>query len=224
MRRTWIAVGLLVFTAVSAAAYQRGNGWKEFRYTGSRLKADLAHPDALIRTASLSGLPRDLLKAPIAHDVLTEDLVFYYEQHEDRLGLNGAIKRIAYEHHLDWSDRILAGAFNEPAEVALWRDGKGALRHYAIVMRRGMLGKVLQEAAAVALKDSQLRRAGEIDIGGSKATVFALELNPRSTLLLVSRGDRIAVLSDPGLLFDSGNAVVPAARDAVAGWLRDDGA
>ncbi len=223
MRHTWIVVSLLIFTIASATAYQRVSGWKEFHYTGSRLKADLAHPDALIRTFSLSRLPRDLLKVPIAHDVLTEDLVFYYEQHEDKLGLSGAIKRIAYEHNLDWSDRILASVFNESAEVALWRDGKGALRHYAIVMRRSVLSKVLLEAASVALKDSQLRRAGEIDIDSGKATVFALELNPRSTLLLVSWGDRIAVLSDPGLLFDSGNAVVPAARDAMAKWLSNEG-
>ncbi|MGZ3159331.1 MAG: DUF2138 family protein, partial [Burkholderiaceae bacterium] len=101
MRRTWIIVGLIVTATASAAIYQRGSNWKEFHFVGSRLKVDLAHPDALIRTTSLSKLPRDLLKVPIARDVLTEDLAFYYEQHEDRLGLSGAIKRIAYERKLD---------------------------------------------------------------------------------------------------------------------------
>ncbi|NOU00904.1 MAG: DUF2138 family protein [Gallionella sp.] len=223
MRRIWIFVGLLAFTAASAAAYQRGIHWREFHFTGSRLKVDLAHPDALIRTTSLSQLPRDLLKVPIAHDVLTEDLAFYYEQNEDRLGLNGAIKRISYEHKLNWTDRILASVFNEPAEVALWRDDKGALRHYAIVMRRNSLSKVLQEAASVALQDTQLNRAGEIDIGNSKATVLALEINPRRTVLLISQGDRIVVLSDPGLLFDAGNTIVSSARAAVVEWLSKEG-
>jgi uncharacterized protein YfaA (DUF2138 family) len=222
MRRTWIIV-ILLLTAASAAAYQRGSNWKEFHFVGSRLMVDLAHPDAVIRTASLSALPRDLLKVPMARDVLTEDLAFYYEQHEDRLGLNGAIKRIAYEHKLDWGDRILASALNEPAEVALWRDGKGALRHYAIVLRRNVLAKVMQEAATVALKDNQLKRAGEIDTAAGKAMVLALEVNPRRTLLLVSQGERIVVLSDPGLLFNGGNKVVPKARAAVAEWLQSDG-
>lgn len=223
MRRNWIILGLVITAVAGAAGYQRGSNWKEFHFTGSRLMADLAHPDALIRTASLSKLPRDLLKVPIARDVLTEDLAFYYEQHEDRLGLNGAIKRIAYEHKLDWTDRILVSALNEPAEVALWRDGKGALRHYAIVLRRNTLSKVLQEAASVALKDSQLKRAGEIDSAAGKVAVYALEINPRRTLLLLSQGERIVVLSDPGLLFNGKNQMVPAASAAVTAWLENDG-
>jgi uncharacterized protein YfaA (DUF2138 family) len=225
MRRTWI-IGVLaaVTAAAGAAAYQRGAHWKEFKYVGTRLMANLDQPDALIRTQSLSRLPRDLLKVPIAKDVLTEDLVFYYEQNEDRLGLKGAIKRIAYEHKLDWTDRIIATAFDEAAEVALWRDGKGALRHFAMVMQRNTLSKVLQEAATVALKDQQLSVAGEIDAGGDKVKVYALTLNPRRTLLLVSKGSRIVVLSDPGLLFDKGNKVVPQAQAAIAEWLEKDGA
>ncbi|HXA47414.1 MAG TPA: DUF2138 family protein [Burkholderiaceae bacterium] len=223
MRRIWIVVGLIVTAVAGAAAYQRGANWKEFHFPGSRLMVDLAHPDALIRTASLSALPRDLLKAPIARDVLTEDLLFYYEQNEDRLGINGAIKRIAYEHKLEWTDRILGSVLDEPAEVGMWRDGKGALRHYAIVMRRNAMSKVLQEAATVALKDSQLTQAGEIDTPSGKAAVMALEINPRRTLLLVAHGDRLIVLSDPGLLFDRDNKMLAAAQAAVASWLEQDG-
>lgn len=224
MRRTWIIAGLVAAAVASAAGYQRGLNWKEFHYLDTRLMADLGQPDALIRTTSLSKLPRDLLKVPIARDVLTEDLAFYYEQNEDALGLKGAVKRIAYEHKLGWTDRILAAALDEPAEVALWRDGKGALRHFAIVMQRNTLARVMQEAATVAFKDRQLKLAGEIETGGAKAMVYALEINPRRTLLLVTRGDRIVVLSDPGLLFDRGNKVVPAARAAVAEWLDSEGA
>lgn len=223
MRRTWIVVGMLVIAA-GAAAYQRGSNWKEFHFTGSRLMADLAHPDAMIRTTSLAKLPGDLLKAPIARDVLTEDLAFYYEQHEDRLGLNGAIKRIAYEHKLAWTDHILISVLNEPAEIAFWRDGKGALRHYAFVLRRNALTKVLQQAATLALKDAQLKRAGEISTAGGPAIILALEINPRRTLLLISHSDRIVVLSDPGLLFSTGNEIVPAAGKAVTDWLENEGA
>ncbi|HVK54788.1 MAG TPA: DUF2138 family protein [Burkholderiales bacterium] len=224
MRRTWIVVVLVVATVASAAGYQRVGPWKEFRYASARLMADLNKPDALIRTQSLAKLPHDLLKAPIAKEVLTEDLAFYYEQHEDRRGLNGSIKRIAYEHKVDWTDRILATALDEPAEVALWRDGKGALRHFAIVMQQRTLAKVLREAAVVALKDQQLTLAGEIEIGAAAVKVYALAINPRRTLLLIASGDRMVVLSDPGLLFDKGNKVTPDARAAIAEWLTDDGA
>jgi uncharacterized protein YfaA (DUF2138 family) len=34
----------------------------------------------------------------------------------------------------------------------------------------------------------------------------------------------MVVLSDPGLLFNNGNKMLPAARDAIAGWLANDGA
>jgi uncharacterized protein YfaA (DUF2138 family) len=223
MARIWILVGLVVAAAASAATYQRGSHWKEYRYPGTRLMADLGTPDAVIRTASLAKLPRDLLKAPIAREVLTEDLAFYYEHNEDRLGFDGALRRIAYEHRLGWSDRIVAATLDAPAEVALWRDGKGALRHFAIVMHRNSLARLLHEAGTIALKDRQLKKAGEIDMPGGKALVLALELNPRRTFLLVASGERVALLSDPGLLFNEGGAMAPEARAAIAAWLEADG-
>ncbi|HEX8954974.1 MAG TPA: DUF2138 family protein, partial [Burkholderiaceae bacterium] len=223
MRQSWFIAGLVGILTVGAIGYGLVIGGKHYRYGGSRLMVDLGRPDALIRTASLSQLPRDFLKVPIAHDVLTEDLVYYYEQGEDRLGMNGALKRIAYEHELDWSDKLLVSVFDEPAELAFWRDGKGALRNYALVVRRNALAKVLQEAAKVALQDSQLSQAGAIETPGGKAKVYALTLNPRRTLLLIGQGDKLVVLSDPGMLFDKNNKVVAGAQDAIGQWLTDDG-
>ena len=223
MRRIWIVVGLIVSAVAGAATYKRASNWKEFHYFGTGAMANLVHPDAVIRTASLSQLPHDLLKVPIARDVLTEDLVFYYEQHEDRLGLGGAIKRIAYEHHLDWSDQLLAKLLDQPAEVALWRDGKGALRHYVVAVKRNALSRVLQEAATVALKDQQLTLAGEIETGSGKAQVLALEVNPRRKFLLVSQSDTLLIFSDPGLLFARDGKLAPEARKVVAGWLGKEG-
>lgn len=223
MRRAGVVLGLLVVTIASAATYRHGSNWQEFHFVGTRLMADLNQPDALIRTSSLSKLPHDVLKVPLVRDVLTEDLAFYYEQHEDRMGVGGAIKRIAYERNLDWTDKLLVSALNEPAEVAWWRDGKGALRHYALVLRRNMLTKVLQQAANIAMNDTQLKRAGELDTGKGKATILALEVNPRRTFLLISLGDRLVVLSDAGLLFDAKGQIVPASRVAVSAWLNEDG-
>ncbi len=133
------------------------------------------------------------------------------------------VKRIAWEHNVGWSDRMLALALDEPAELAFWRDGNGALRHYALVMRRGALATLLQDAAAVALKDKQLVLLK--DAGGHRLDfpVYALKLSPRRTLIVAVRGGRIGVLSDPGLLLDREGRFVPAARDAVAAWLAKDG-
>ena len=101
--RRRLAAILVVAVALLGAAFAayRHFGWNRATLGASRLMVDLAAPDAVIASASLSKLPRDLLKVPVLRDVLTEDLVFYYEQHEDRLGLAGAVKRIAWEHNLD---------------------------------------------------------------------------------------------------------------------------
>ncbi|MDD2951233.1 MAG: DUF2138 family protein, partial [Sulfuricurvum sp.] len=224
MRRIWIAVGLItVFTSVIVAV-SLNNGYflKPYHFIGTQLRADLNQPDAYIRTKSLSSLPSDLLRVPIAHDVLTEDLAFYYDNHEDRLGVSGAIKRIAYEHDLDWSDKILAGVLNEPAEIALWRDGHGALRHYAIVIKRNVWSKLIQQIATVAVNDTQLTKAGEITTRQGKITLFALEINPHRTFLIMSQRDTLVVLSDPGLLLDNEGNVISEASNTISSWLDSD--
>lgn len=231
-RGRWIFTGLGVIAAALAllAAY-RYLGWAapnaiaaELARDAMHVPADLAQPDAVIRSTSLARLPRDLLRLPLARDVLTEDIVFYYEQHEDRLALRGALRRIAYEHRLEWSDRVIEAALDAPAEIGLWRDGKGALRRFAVVLERNMFAKLLEEAAAVAMKDRQLRLAGEMSVGGHATPIFALTLSPRRTLLVVAGGERIAVLSDAGLLFDQKGNVIAAAQRAVSDWLAQAGA
>lgn len=224
MRRIWIAIGFItLFTSVIVAVgLSNGSHLKPFHYTGTQLKADLQHPDAYIRTKSLSTLPADLLRVPIAHDVLTEDLAFYYDNHEDRLGVSGAIKRIAYEHNLNWSDKILASVLNEPAEIALWRDGHGALRHYAIIMKRNIWSKIMQEIATVTKDDTQLTKAGEIETSKGKITVFALEINPRRTFLIMSQNDTLVILSDPGLLLDNDGKIVAEANNELSAWFNND--
>jgi uncharacterized protein YfaA (DUF2138 family) len=214
---------LAVSAAVAlAAAVEHAANWKPFQYPGTLLKVDLTRPDAVIRTASLARLPRDLLRAPIARDVLTEELAFYYEQHEDRLGLAGALKRMAFEYDLGLGDRILASALNEPAELAFWRDGRGALRHYAVVIRRNFVAQVLQQLARVAANDAQLKLAGEIPSSSGKLKVFALEVNPRRTFLLVGQGDRLVLLSDPGLLLDGKQKANKLAAATVVRWLEEE--
>jgi uncharacterized protein YfaA (DUF2138 family) len=165
------------------------------------LNLDLAKPDALVLTESLSTLPRDLLSIPLAHDVLREDFLFYYEQNEDRLGLKGSLRRIAYEHELAWGDQLIRMVLDAPAEVALWRDSDGTLKHFAIAVSRGTLARLLEEAGKVALKDSQLRLAGDLSVGGDNVPVYALDYAYQRTLLIAAHGDRMVILSHPGMLF-----------------------
>ena len=75
-RRTWILAalaGLLLSAAGLGVWHLRGGAG--FGGAINALGIDLARPDAYIHTPALSRLPRDLVKAPIARDLLTEDFV-----------------------------------------------------------------------------------------------------------------------------------------------------
>lgn len=220
-------IGKIVAGTAAAGALllaYRVFGWDSMGAVNS-LQLDLSKPDALVVTRSLSTLPRDLLTIPLARDVLREEFLFYYEQSEDRLGLKGSLRRIAYEHELGWGDQLLRMVLDQPAEVALWRDGDGSLKHYAIAVSRDQLARVLAEAGKVALKDSQLTLAGELEVEGSDVPVYALQTTPRSTLLFAAHGRRMVILSHPGMLFGQATQPPkpgPADKDAariVAGLL-----
>lgn len=196
--RKWLAAIAIVVCALLA---YRVFGWTD-RAPSSFLGLDLADPDAVILSQSLSTLPRDLLAIPIARDVLTEDFVYYYEQGADWLGLKGSLRRIAYEHELNWGDELLRTVLDQPAELALWRDADGTLKHYAIVIARTGFTRLLEEAGKVALKDSQLQRAGALDIDGDSVPLYALDYGYQRTLLFAAHGKRLLVLSHPGMLLD----------------------
>src|SRR5207247_2034465 len=152
---------------------------------------DLARPDALVQTASLADLPRDLLTVPMFRDVLTEDFVTYYEQTEGRLSLGGTLRRLAYEHDLDLGDRVIHAVIDQPAEIALWKAGDGRLGHSLVVVSRTGLTRILEMAAKVALKDAQLTRVeGDLEVDGGAVPVYALAYARRRVLLFAGHGDR----------------------------------
>ncbi len=220
-RKQWVVVavaGLLLLSAAGLGVL-RLRGGAGFDGAINARSIDLARPDAYIYTPALSRLPRDLVKAPIARDLLTEDFAFYYEEHEDRLGLRGALKRLAFEHRTTLTDHLIELALDEPAEVALWADAKGAPRHWLIAMSRGVLARALQELAPLAAQDRQLSAIGELRLNGAEVTVYALALSPRRTLAIASQGERVLVLSDPGLLFDGQRQADEASRGVVADLL-----
>ena len=199
--KVWIGIGVvasLVAIGAIVATTARGRFGGEINALG----VDLARPDAYVSTPALSKLPRDMVKAPVLREVLDEDFAFYYEEHEDRLGLRGAVKRIAFEHDKTLSDQLLEAALDEPAEMAFWADAKGAPRYWLMAITRNTLARTLQELGSVALKDNQLSVIESVRIGSAQVSAYALKLSPRRTLALLSLGNRVVVLSDPGLLFD----------------------
>ncbi|MBV7561470.1 DUF2138 domain-containing protein [Pseudomonas sp. sia0905] len=211
-------VALLLTAGLLAACGQ------DSRELGERsaLGLDLKHPDALIESASLSRLPKDLLAVPLLRDTLTEDFVFYYEHNADRLGLVGSLRRIIYERDLQLRDNLLDELLDQPADVALWKGADGKLKHFVMVMQRGGLAKVLEPLAHVALDDTQLSQAGELRVDGSSVPLYRLNYLGDRALLLASHGDKLLVLSSPGMLFGEDDKLGRDATESVEALLDGD--
>lgn len=205
-KKLWVGLGVI---ALIASGVVFGVVWNKTPLSSAGLNLDMAAPDALIRSNSLSRLPTDLLRVPLLHDLLTEDFLFYYENSEGRLGLSGTIRRIAYEHDVTLTDELIKLVMDEPAEVAMWRASNGTLKYYAIAMTRSKLAKFLEPAAKIALKDKQLTMVGEVKVGGDTVQLFALEYAWNRKLLLASHADRVVVFSDPGMVLDSNGDLNP---------------
>ncbi|MGW8463227.1 DUF2138 domain-containing protein [Pseudomonas sp. CLCA07] len=168
-------------------------------------KLGMSRPDGLLETHSLSQLPKDLLTVPFLKETLTEDFVFYYETHVDRLGLIGSLRRIIYEHDLKLQDSLIEQLFDQPADVALWRGADGRLKDFLLVMDRGGLAKVLEPLAKVALDDSQLTKLSDVKVGADDVTLYQLTYNNSKALVFASHGDKLVVLSNPSKLYDPSN-------------------
>ncbi len=207
--RRWplLLVGLCLVASVAG-----GFGWLLLKpkappveLAGDRL--GLSRPDALLETRSLSQLPKDLLTVPFLKATLTEDFVFYYETHADRLGLIGSLRRIIYEHDLKLQDSLIEQLFDQPADVALWRGADGRLKDFLLVMDRGGLAKLLEPLAKVALDDTQLSVFGNLKVGGDEVPLYQLSYNASKSLLFASRGDKLVVLSNPAKYYDPESGV-----------------
>ncbi|MGE8148563.1 DUF2138 domain-containing protein [Pseudomonas frederiksbergensis] len=166
-------------------------------------KLGMSRPDGLLETNSLSQLPKDLLAVPFLKETLTEDFVFYYEAHADRLGLIGSLRRIIYEHDLKLQDSLIEQLFDQPADVALWRGADGRLKDFLLVMDRGGLAKLLEPLAKVALDDTQLTQVGTVKVGADDVALYQLTYNATKALLFASHGDKLVVLSNPTKLYDA---------------------
>ncbi|MGR8936023.1 MAG: DUF2138 family protein [Gammaproteobacteria bacterium] len=170
-----------------------------------RVEVNLLKPDAFLNTQNLSQLPKDLLAAPILRDAASEELFFYYREDEGRLGLEGALRRMSFEHELGLSDRFIAVILDRPAQIAFWKSPNGRLGRWLMLVRREGLVPVLENLAKAALGDSQLRIAGTLPSPGHPQ-VFELSHGRRLKLYFASIGEQFAVFSDPGLLLSAGLA------------------
>lgn len=188
----------------------------------SALGLDLKRPDALIESVSLSRLPKDILAVPLLRDTLTEDFVFYYQDNADRLGLSGSLRRIIYERDLKLQDTLLDELLDQPAEVALWRGADGKLKHVLLTIERGGLARVLEPLAHVALDDSQLSQAGELRVDGDSVPLYRLSYLGDRSVLLASHGDRLLVLSSPGMLMDEAGQLAKDATESVESLLEGE--
>lgn len=226
--RRWpaIVVGLCLVAGVAG-----GMGWLMHKNTApapqlAAEKLGMSRPDGLLETRSLSQLPRDLLAVPFLKETLTEDFIFYYQSHADRLGLIGSLRRIIYEHDLKLQDSLIEQLFDQPADVALWRGADGRLRDFLLVMDRGGLAKVLEPLAKVALDDSQLSKIAEVKVGADDVALYQLNYNASKALLFGSHGDKLVVLSNPAKLYDPQSGVTQesgsVSTQAIAALLNGD--
>jgi uncharacterized protein YfaA (DUF2138 family) len=218
-RRRILTLAALAPVALAGLLLSHRSGWARYEGRFAPQPVDLSRPDVLVRTRSLRALPKDLLRVPIARDLLTEEAAFYYEDHPDRLSLSGSLRRIAYEHDLRWSDEIVSWALDEPAELALFSGPAGSLDTWVLATARPEVAAIAQELASVVPKDSHVKVAGSLASDGDEVPVYALDYGSRRTLLVASAHKRVAVLSEPGLLLDEGRGVRGDAASVVGRLL-----
>lgn len=223
----WISISIGALLSIGIAGYAiQTQLWRSGNVltpviAHNNLGIDLHHPDVLIDSYSLGQLPKDLLKIPLLSDILTEDFIFYYQNNGDRLGLEGSVRRIVYEHDLNLRDRLLNILLNEPAKVALWHDAKGRLSHFMVVIHRGGMARLLEPLALAITSDNQLTKTdlNGLKIGGVAIPVYQLRYNGKS-LLFASHGDNLLLLSSSEMMFNKDKQEqlsVEVAQDLLAG-------
>ncbi|MDE3071262.1 MAG: DUF2138 family protein [Pseudomonadota bacterium] len=170
----------------------------------------LARPDALIVSTSLRDLPRDLLKVPLLRVVLTEDFVFYYQQNSHLLGIEGTLRRIAYEHGLSLRDDAIALLLDRPADIALWRGRDGRLSHWMIDTDGHAWLPLLKIAASLVGSDPAIREVGTLPLPGGKTTpLYKLEYGLGRSVFFAGANGHLVLFSDPAMVDGKGYGDAP---------------
>lgn len=187
---------------------------------GAALNVDLRQPDFLLQSKELSRLPKDIADTPMLAGLVDEQLVFHYEEDEARLSVEGSLRRLAYEHHLDLSDRFLSALLAAPAEVGVWRGSKGRPEYFVAVIERGALAKLSEALTKIVSGDQQLKLAGKVSVSGDDVPVYALTYSGGRTLAFAGKGERLIVLSDPRLAFGENNKITDDAANILPNLLQ----
>ncbi len=198
-RLKWVwALAIVLVAAVAAFA------WYRLRMpvqSDNQAEISLGNPDVWIHSQNLALLPHDLLQIPILKSVLTEDFLYFYQQDADWLSLQGAIRRLSFEHDLNWSDNLLKNIASAPADVYLWRDGTHALRYWALSIERDPLISVAQQLAQMKLvADKQMTEVGRVTVDGDKIPLLKIALSTKRSMVFAAHGKRLVLFSDGAMV------------------------
>lgn len=220
-RLKWVWA-LAVVLVAAAAAFT----WYRLRMPvqpDNQAEISLGTPDVWIHSQNLALLPHDLLQIPILKSVLTEDFLYFYQQDADWLSLQGAIRRLSFEHDLNWSDSLLKNIASAPADVYLWRDGTHALRYWALSIERDPLISVAQQLAQLKLvADKQLTEVGRVSVDGDKIPLLKIALSTKRSMVLAAHGKRLVLFSDGSMVSREEGELDDHAETFVQMLLSDD--
>ncbi len=189
----------------------------------NQAQINLGTPDVWLHSQNLALLPHDLLQVPILKSLLTEDFLYFYQQDVDWLSLQGALRRISFEHDLKWSDDLLKDVASAPTDVYLWRDGTHALRYWAVSIQRDYLLTLAQQLAQLKwATDKQVTEVGRIDVDGDSVPLLKISLSSTRSIMLVAHGRRLVLFSDSSMLSRDQGKLDPHADSFVQALLAKD--
>ena len=217
-KKTWLIAGFLLAGAILAGIF-----FKIPLAKNSQNGVALAQPDVWVHSQNLSLLPRDLLQVPLLKTLLTEDFVYFYAEDEDWLSLQGAMRRISFEHALNWSDTLLKNIAEAPADIYMWHDDSHALRYWALSLERDQLSAVAQKLATLKLTaDKQLQQIGSVRLGSESIPVLQLSLSPRRQMVLAAHQNRLVLLSDIDMVSHADNELDDQTAKLISRLLSED--
>ncbi|WP_434779370.1 DUF2138 family protein [Neisseria sp. Ec49-e6-T10] len=197
-----VAKYLLLFIVLAASVagcrfFQDRKG----SFTVGQVWVDMSKPDVMILSQNLARLPKDILTVPLLNQLLTEDLIFYYDNAPSKLSIQGSINRIAFEHQLSVPEQIVQKIISEPSELYVWNGSTGRPEYWMLATKNSGTTKLIQGLSKIALSDSQLIEAATIKVDGEKVPLYALYYQ-NHVGLFASFKDRLVFLSDAGMLFE----------------------
>lgn len=218
--KKWIIAALLI-TFIATAAF----AFKIPHAKTVQTPINLSHADVWIHSQNFSLLAHDLLQVPLLKSLLTEEFVYFYTQDEDWMSLQGAMRRISFEHDLNWSDNLLKYIANAPVDVYMWHDDSHALRYWALSIARDPFATIAQTLALLTLTaDKQLHEIAKISIDGDDVPVLRVTLSAQRQMVVAVHDKRLVLLSDVSMASVEGEELNEGAEQLIKNLLATDAA